>query len=182
MGWVGLWYALSQGVLAKYFIKLAGEDSTPVLLLCIAWLSFGRVAAMLATSIVAVYLIMAVVIVALGVMNTSMSSACSQLADADQVGGLFGIMETIENFAGLAGPFLGGVLFKLGTSFVLTVVVSLYAIVFLAVFLYYRNIFVVNKHRVRVPSGIFDGNTMLFLSASGKWKPSEENNNKLKNQ
>lgn len=40
---------------------------------------------MLTTSIVAVYLIMAWVIIALGVMNTAMASACSRLADADQV-------------------------------------------------------------------------------------------------
>ena len=32
-----------------------------------------------------VYLIMAGVIVALGVMNTAMSSACARLADADEV-------------------------------------------------------------------------------------------------
>ena len=39
----------------------------------------------LITLISQVYLIMACVIVALGVMNTAMSSACARLADADQV-------------------------------------------------------------------------------------------------
>jgi hypothetical protein len=64
---------------------MSGEDPTIVLLICVAGLSVGRVFAMLTTSIVAVYLIMACVIIALGVMNTAMASACSRLADADQV-------------------------------------------------------------------------------------------------
>ena len=64
---------------------MSGEDPTIVLLVCVAGLSVGRVFAMLTTSIVMVYLIMAVVIVALGVMNTAMASACSRLANADQV-------------------------------------------------------------------------------------------------
>ena len=64
---------------------MSGEDPTIVLLICVAGLSVGRVFAMLTTSIVMVYLIMAVVIVALGVMNTAMASACSRLANADQV-------------------------------------------------------------------------------------------------
>jgi hypothetical protein len=75
MGWVGLCYAVSQGLLAKIFIKRSGEDPTNVLLLCIVGLSVGRVFAMLTTSLVNVYAIMAFVIVALGVMNTAMSSA-----------------------------------------------------------------------------------------------------------
>ena len=51
---MGLWYALSQGVLAKQFIKMSGEDPTVVLLICVAGLSIGRVFAMLTTSIVMV--------------------------------------------------------------------------------------------------------------------------------
>jgi hypothetical protein len=49
------------------------------------YIYINRVFAMLTTSIVTVYLVMAGVIVALGVMNTAMASACSRLADADQV-------------------------------------------------------------------------------------------------
>jgi len=78
MGWVGLCYALSQGVLAKVFIQAAGEKNlTRLLLLCVAGLGLGRVAAMLTTSLVAVYAIMGAVIVALGVVNTAMAAAGS---------------------------------------------------------------------------------------------------------
>lgn len=59
-----------------------------------------------------VYVVMAAVIVALGIMNTSISSACSTLADASQIGGLFGILEAVESLAGLVGPAIGGILYR----------------------------------------------------------------------
>ena len=71
---------------------------------------------MLTNSLTAVYVIMAAVIIALGIMNTAMSSAVTKLADADQIGGLMGVMEAIENCAGLVGPGLGGILFRTGSS------------------------------------------------------------------
>ena len=37
------------------------------------------------------------VIICLGVMNTAIASACARLAGQDQVGGLYGIMESMEN-------------------------------------------------------------------------------------
>jgi len=145
MGWVGLCYAVSQGLLAKIFIKRSGEDPTNVLLLCIVGLSVGRVFAMLTTSLVNVYAIMAFVIVALGVMNTAMSSACSHLAGVDQVGGLFGIMEAVESLAGLVGPALGGFLFRLGKNVPLVSVVVIYLLVFIAVYFFYRDTIVKAK-------------------------------------
>ena len=72
MGWVGLWYALSQGVFAKKFIKYAGEDPTNVILTCIAILAFGRVLAMMTPYLFIVYGVMAAVIVALGEFFSSM--------------------------------------------------------------------------------------------------------------
>merc|ERR1711988_488068 len=127
MGWVGLWYALSQGVFAKLFIKHAGEDPTNVILVCVVILAFGRVLAMLTPSLFMMYGIMATVIVALGIMNTSISSACSNLADVSQIGGLFGILEAVESTAGLIGPALGGMLHRLGPS------VPLYSVVVITV-------------------------------------------------
>ena len=66
MGWVGLWYALSQGVFAKKFIKYAGEDPTNVILACVVILALGRVLALMTSSLFTVYGVMATVIVALG--------------------------------------------------------------------------------------------------------------------
>ena len=153
MGWVGLWYALSQGVLAKVFIKMAGEDPTVVLLVCVAGLGLGRVLAMLTSSIAAVYAIMGAVIVALGVVNTSMATAISRLAPADQVGGLFGVMEAVESASGLVGPMLGGLLFRCGPNVPLVTVVVIYAVVFVAVYLFYKDTIVLPTRRKPTKAG-----------------------------
>ena len=145
MGWIGLCYAISQGYFAKILIKRAGEDPTKVLLACIVGLSIGRVLAMLTSSLALVYVMMAFVIVALGVVNTAMSSACSHLADSNQVGGLLGVMDAVESLGGLVGPSLGGMLFKLGPNVPLITVVVIYAAVFIAVYQYFQTAIVYAK-------------------------------------
>ncbi len=144
-GWIGLCYAASQGFAAS-LIKKAGKDPTNLLLICVVFLGIGRIAAMGTTSLVIVYIIMALVIVALGVMNTAITTAVTRLADADEVGGLIGVMESVESSAGLIGGWFGGLLFKFDRRLPLATVVMLYAAVFVAISLFYRN-FVVN-HKV----------------------------------
>jgi hypothetical protein len=84
MGWIGLCYALSQGVLAKRLIARSGHNPTRLLLLCMPLLSLGRLGAMVTSSLPVVYAMMALVIGALGVVNTAMSTALSRLAGQDQ--------------------------------------------------------------------------------------------------
>ncbi len=139
LGWIGLCYSVSQGFIAQRVIKAAGRHYTVLLLLCVVGLSVGRVMAMTVTSLETVYVIMAGVIIALGVMNTAMSSAVTRLADADQVGGLMGIVEAVENSAGLFGPTIGGILATHGTYYSLAVVVCLYSIVGIAVAFYFES-------------------------------------------
>ena len=140
LGWIGLCFAASQGILARYLIKWVGEpDPTPLLLVCLAMLGAGRVVAMSTTSLNVVYVVMALVIMALGVVNTAMNSAVTRLADADEVGGLIGVIEAVESSAGLVGPTLGGLLFRKNPTFPLACVVLLYAIVFVAVWMFYRS-------------------------------------------
>ena len=139
MGWIGLCYALSQGVIAQRVIKRAGKNPTNLLCGCAISLSAGRVLAMITTNIVGVYIIMAAVIIALGIMNTAMTSAVTKLADADQVGGLMGVVEAIENCAGLVGPTLGGLLFQFGGEWTpLGAVVTLYGTVFVLLWFFYE--------------------------------------------
>lgn len=139
MGWIGLCYALSQGFLARWLIKLSGEDPTLLLQVCVICLSGGRVLAMMTTSLVAVYVVMGIVIVALGVMNTAISSGCSRIAGKDQVGGLYGVTEAVESLAGLIGPTLGGVLQRINPNFPIISVVATYLMVLVLVSLYYRD-------------------------------------------
>jgi len=40
MGWVGLWYALSQGIIAKQCIRIAGNDPTNIVLSCVLCLRY----------------------------------------------------------------------------------------------------------------------------------------------
>lgn len=163
MGWIGLCFAASQGILARYLIKwcscvstststsnskekkkekekeVVGEpDPTPLLLVCIAVLGAGRVVAMNTASLTVVYIVMALVIMSLGVVNTAMNSAVTRLADADEVGGLIGVIEAVESSAGLVGPTLGGLLFRQNPNFPLVCVVGLYGVVFVAVWNFYR--------------------------------------------
>ncbi len=146
MGWVGLCYALSQGFLAGKFIKMAGEDTTPVLLMCVSVLGVGRMVAMMTTSLAVVYAVMATVIVALGVMNSAINSALSRLADESERGGLMGVMEAVESISGLIGPTLGGLLHRSGPNVPLISVVAIYGLVFLAITWFYRKYCIESIH------------------------------------
>ena len=138
MSWIGVCYAVSQGFIAQQLIKLTGQDPTKIIISCIIFLGLGRVFALYTMSIYIVYLIMAFVIIALGIMNTSMSSACTRLATTDQIGGLFGLMESCESIAGLIGPGLGGLLFTLHPTLPIISVVGIYSLVLIAVTLYFK--------------------------------------------
>ena len=54
-------------------------------------------------------------------------------------------MEAVESSAGLVGPALGGILFRLGPNVPLVTVVAIYSLVFVAIFLYYRDTIVKRK-------------------------------------
>ncbi|RYH14026.1 MFS transporter [archaeon] len=138
MGWIGLWYAVSQGLLARLLIRFCAEDPTWLILMCSMCLGLGRIWAMMTSSLVMVYAIMACVIIALGVINTTISTDCSRLAGKDQVGGLYGVFEAVEGFAGLIGPSIGGLLFTVNPHLPLASVVAAYACVCIGIVLYYR--------------------------------------------
>jgi MFS family permease len=83
MSWIGLWYSLSQGIVSQYLIGLCGSDSTPLLLICMVILGLGRYLAMVSTSMMFVYGYMMLVIIALGVVNTTISSASIRLCSSN---------------------------------------------------------------------------------------------------
>lgn len=140
MAWIGLWYALSQGFLAKIFISYTdgGKNSTWLLQICVVCLSFGRVLAMMTSSLAVVYLVMAIVIIALGIMNTAISAASTHLAGKNQMGGLYGIFEAAESFGGIIGPTLGGLLARTHPQLPIISVVAIYGVVFIVLTFYYE--------------------------------------------
>ena len=128
MGMVGFSYALSQGLVARPLIAFFGKDPTKLILLCISILGGCRPFALKTASVAVVYMLYVPMVIALGVMNTAITTACSFLADGDQLGGLFGIMESVESVAGMVGPALGG----------LAAVCGSYAVAFVLVLLFFN--------------------------------------------
>ena len=61
-------------------------------------------------------------------------------------------MEAVESSAGLVGPALGGILFRMGANVPLVSVVAIYSVVFVAIFLYYRDTIVYRKKKINVTS------------------------------
>ena len=146
MGLIGLTYALSQGLVAKPMIRRTGRDPTKLLLLCIVLLGGARPFAFLTKSLGVVYVLYVPMVIALGVMNTAITTACSGLAAGDQLGGLFGVLESVESVAGMVGPALGGIISRTwAESGALIAVVTCYLAAFSLTALFF------NKHVVGAP-------------------------------
>jgi len=151
MGMVGFSYALSQGLVAKPLIAWSGKDPTKLILLCISILGGCRPFALKTSSVAVVYALYVPMVIALGVMNTAITTACSFLADGDQLGGLFGVMESVESIAGMVGPALGGLAAAYHADLPLAAVCGCYAAAFVLVLLFF------NKHVAQAQAGVKAG-------------------------
>ena len=107
MAVVGLAYAVSQRAAPAVLRRLGAR---PALLTAVAVMGAGRVGAVLASSLGAVYVATVSSMVALGVANVVIATECSLVAPAHELGGLLGLVEAAEKFSGLVGPSLGAVL------------------------------------------------------------------------
>ena len=78
-------------------------------------------------------------VISLGVLNTAITTACSGLAEGDQLGGLFGVLESVESTAGIIGPTLGGLISsQYGSSGALAAVLACYGTAFVLCGLFFR--------------------------------------------
>lgn len=137
MGLVGLTYALSQGLVAKPLVHRTSERPSLLVLGCILILGGARPWALWTTSLHVIYALYVLMVIALGVMNTAITTASSKLADKAQLGGFLGVMESVENVAGMVGPALGGLLAQAGQHATLGAVVGCYAVAFALVSLHF---------------------------------------------
>lgn len=128
MAYVGLLYALSQYFVAKPIMHWYGDAPTKPLLVCIAGLAMGRYLAFVTSQLWLMLLGMGVVVVAIGVVNTVISTVTSKVVAADHIGAVYGLMQTVENVAGLVGPSAGGYLATLHPYAPLASVQFLYAL------------------------------------------------------
>jgi MFS family permease len=136
MSFVGLTYALSQGIVAKRAIKLCGSNGKVyVIMVCCLALGIGRYIAYYTTSIRVVYASFLFIINALGILNTVITADTGSIAPSNELGGLFGILQSAESAAGMIGPFLGGMVShyfgdSYGISAPLMAVVGIYTCLF----------------------------------------------------
>jgi hypothetical protein len=137
IGLMGLCYALSQGFIATPMVKALGGGSTRAVLVCVTTLVCGRWVAIWAPNVGVVFVSGSLVIIALGVMNTLINESCTHLAGRDKIGGVFGLVQAIEDGAGLIGPALGGVVATQGEFVTLMTVSLLYGCVLMAVWMLY---------------------------------------------
>lgn len=137
MGLVGLTYALSQGLVAKPLVHRTAERPNLLVLGCIFILGAARPFALWTSSLRLIYMLYVLMVIALGVLNTAITTASSKLADKAQLGGFFGVMESVENVAGMIGPALGGLLAQAGQHATLGAVVGCYAAAFALVSLFF---------------------------------------------
>ena len=87
------------------------------------------------------------------------------------MGGLFGILEALESLAGLFGPAVGGVLYRLNPLLPLAAVVLVYALVFIATLFYYRDYVVLHTTANTTSKGISISSTINTAGEKGGPKP-----------
>jgi MFS family permease len=141
---IGFGFAMSQGFLAKLLLKHFGstlEGRSRLLLLCALILGGGRFLVYQTEQIAVVYILFGFIITALGVINTIFTADTSKIAKSDELGGLFGVLGSVESLAGIAGPIIGGTLAKIHPNQgPLVAVLVLYGIVFAMVLFGYKSV------------------------------------------
>jgi DHA1 family tetracycline resistance protein-like MFS transporter len=149
-GFIGFTFAVSQGFLAKFLLKKFGTTNrgrARLLLICALTLGGGRMLAFQTNSLAVVYALFAGIVTALGVINTIFTTDTSKIASPQELGGLFGVLASVESLAGIAGPMLGGALAKIHpVQGPLIAVLSLYGLVFSMVYWGYERIVVGQQH------------------------------------
>ena len=141
---IGFGFAISQGFLAKYLLKHFGDSDkgrTKLLLTCAVLLGGGRFIVYQTHSIVVVYAVFGLIITALGVINTIFTADTSNIASSSELGGLFGVLGSMESLAGISGPILGGMLARIHpVQGPLIAVLFLYGVVFTLIYFGYEKI------------------------------------------
>lgn len=130
MSFIGITYAVSQGLVAKRMINVTGGKVYGIMLCCMI-LGIGRYVAFHTDSLVVVYASFLFIINALGVLNTVITADTGAIAPSNEIGSLFGLLQAAESAAGMAGPFIGGMVSHyLGKDAPLMAVVAIYTFLF----------------------------------------------------
>jgi len=111
---VGLFLALSQGVMSKWVLQYLGGNTShgrvQWLVACSVVTALARFWAFYTSSLALVYVLMACFVTAMGVSSTIWAADTAQIAAPHEVGSFFGILAAVESGAGMAGPLVAGAL------------------------------------------------------------------------
>ena len=151
---IGFGFAISQGFFAKFLVKNFGHDDRgrkQLLLACAVILGGGRFIAFQTNNVRVVYLVFGFIVTALGIINTIFTADTSKIASPSELGGLFGLLGSMESLAGISGPIIGGLLAKHVHPIrgPLGAVLTLYGFVFLMILLGYERIVCQGKSTVK---------------------------------
>jgi Major Facilitator Superfamily len=130
---IGLFFALSQSVMAKFFLQRMAASSASqapsresrskvrqnrarvrLLVTCSILITITRYVGYRTRSVPAVYTFFAIMVSAYGVMSTLIAADTAQIAAPNELGSFFGLLAAVESGAGMVGPLVGGALNSLG--------------------------------------------------------------------
>jgi DHA1 family tetracycline resistance protein-like MFS transporter len=114
LAYVGVLSVITQGFLVGWISKRVREDI--LIVACVALMALSLLGWALASSVVALLVIMAPTAFSGGLLNTLLSSTLTKAVDNKETGGILGLSASIESSTRIIAPIAGGVLLQqLGT-------------------------------------------------------------------
>lgn len=114
LAYVGVLSVITQGFLVGWISKRIREDI--LIVACVALMAVSLAGWALASSVLALLIIMVPTALSGGLLNTLLSSTLTKAVDAKETGGILGLSASIESATRIIAPLAGGVLLQqLGT-------------------------------------------------------------------
>lgn len=114
LAYVGVLSVITQGFLVGWISKRVREDI--LIVACVALMAASLLGWALASSVVALLIILVPTAFSGGLLNTLLSSTLTKAIDAKETGGILGLSASIESATRIIAPVAGGVLLQqLGT-------------------------------------------------------------------
>jgi hypothetical protein len=143
---IGLFFALSQGFLAKWLLDRFGGHTkhgrARILAICTFIVGLVRYLAFQTHSLTTVYFLFAAMVIASGVISTICTADFLQIAAPEELGCFFGLLAALDSVAGILAGILAGACtaFLDATTATLLVTVSLNGLIFCMVLAGYERV------------------------------------------
>lgn len=110
LAYVGVLSVITQGFLVGWISKRVREDI--LIVACVALMGVSLLGWALASSVLALLIIMVPAAFSGGLLNTLLSSTLTKAVDAKETGGILGLSASIESATRIIAPVAGGVLLQ----------------------------------------------------------------------